>query len=340
MAKELKNYSWYLLAIVGIVAVVGIVLMVSGKGSCFGAGSTGISTTTEETLVGEDGEDITGQAIQKAAYCYDNDAKASDPYIVMSSVKYGLTSNKLTTVLDSCKTISGKTYLLEGTCYNGKFVQIQKNCAELNIGKSGADYKCVNGACVNLAKCKLEDKSICNGNKVTNTTTDSCTGKIVKSNIVDCAQSKDFASGTPFVCSTIDYGQGPFAVCTNPCTQSYLKQKCYDDVTVQNIYKNSCSGQEVVDSSYNCNEFYPKELASFYKCTTFDDDVECLATCEEPGAIMNLCMEDSPYYDITPYKCVLSQYYADFYNKEVYLWKPGVMSSCPVGTTCVEGKCK
>jgi hypothetical protein len=145
MAKELKRYSLYLLAIVGIVAVVGIVLMVSGKWSCFGAGS---GSETEETLLAEEEGDIAGKAIQKATYCYDNDAKAADPYIVMSSVKYGPTSNKLTTVLDSCKTISGKTYLFEGTCYNGKFVQIQKNCAELNIGKSGADYKCVNGACV------------------------------------------------------------------------------------------------------------------------------------------------------------------------------------------------
>src|SRR3989344_2950078 len=43
---------------------------------------------------------------------------------------------------DSCVTIGGKTYLLEGICSSNKYGWIQKNCAELG------NYKCVEGACV------------------------------------------------------------------------------------------------------------------------------------------------------------------------------------------------
>jgi hypothetical protein len=46
---------------------------------------------------------------------------------------------------DYCYTYpsSGKTYLFEGTCKNGKYVWIQKNCKEL-----GSEYSCQAGACV------------------------------------------------------------------------------------------------------------------------------------------------------------------------------------------------
>ncbi len=54
---------------------------------------------------------------------------------------------------DYCYTFpsTGKTYLMEGACNAaGSFITWQKNCAELNLGKTGVNYQCVDGACVKV----------------------------------------------------------------------------------------------------------------------------------------------------------------------------------------------
>lgn len=84
--------------------------------------------------------------------CVDSDAKTTfdqNQLFVKSDTTYN--SGKKT---DNCYTFpkTGKTYLMEGTC-NAKatFATWQKNCAELNYGKPGSDFKCVEGACVDAA---------------------------------------------------------------------------------------------------------------------------------------------------------------------------------------------
>lgn len=55
---------------------------------------------------------------------------------------------------DYCYTFpkTGKTYLMEGACSAKKtFTTWQKNCAELNYNNPGSDFKCVEGACVDVA---------------------------------------------------------------------------------------------------------------------------------------------------------------------------------------------
>ncbi|MBT3705207.1 hypothetical protein HOG17_05515 [Candidatus Peregrinibacteria bacterium] len=55
-----------------------------------------------------------------------------------------VTDTKPGGVDDYCYTFSnGKTYLMEGTCKNGKYIRHQKNCKEL-----GMKYDCLEGACV------------------------------------------------------------------------------------------------------------------------------------------------------------------------------------------------
>ena len=83
--------------------------------------------------------------------CVDSDAKSTfdvNQLFVKSTTTYGSGSK-----VDYCYTFqsTGKTYLMEGVNRNGSFSTWQKNCAELNLGKTGVDYKCVDGACVNMA---------------------------------------------------------------------------------------------------------------------------------------------------------------------------------------------
>lgn len=64
----------------------------------------------------------------------------------------GTTKYNAGSKIDYCYTYpsTGKTYLFEGVCRNGSFSTWQKNCAELNLGKPGNNYQCVDGACVNV----------------------------------------------------------------------------------------------------------------------------------------------------------------------------------------------
>ena len=84
--------------------------------------------------------------------CVDPDAKITfdqNQLFVKSDTTYN--GGKRT---DYCYTFpkTGKTYLMEGTCNAKKtFNTWQKNCAELNYGKPGSDFKCVDGACVDMA---------------------------------------------------------------------------------------------------------------------------------------------------------------------------------------------
>ncbi len=57
------------------------------------------------------------------------------------------------TSTDRCYTFptTGKTYVMEGVCKKRGFQTWQKNCGELNIGQTGVNYQCVEGACVNVA---------------------------------------------------------------------------------------------------------------------------------------------------------------------------------------------
>ena len=93
-------------------------------------------------------------AINKANDCVDSDNKlsASDPFLqdqlfIKSSAKL-----KRVTQTDYCYEIpGGKTYLMEYVCKKNNLTTWQKNCAELNLGKKENDFRCIDGACVNMA---------------------------------------------------------------------------------------------------------------------------------------------------------------------------------------------
>lgn len=131
MAKEQKQYSLYLLAIVGIVAVVGIVLMISGKWSCLGTGA-------EETLLTEEGDDIAGMAF-KVGRCIDNDAASAK-----DKNQYKIKSYASLIKTTKSDAYSGKAILSEATCDSkGQLISTIVDCTK----EFGADYKCEEGAC-------------------------------------------------------------------------------------------------------------------------------------------------------------------------------------------------
>lgn len=84
--------------------------------------------------------------------CVDPDASTSSTYgesqlFVKSTTTYNTGSK-----VDQCYTVlsTGKTFLGEGVCKEGNFGTWRKDCAELNVGNTGANYQCVQGACVNV----------------------------------------------------------------------------------------------------------------------------------------------------------------------------------------------
>lgn len=88
--------------------------------------------------------------------CADSDAQSTfdqNQLFIKATTKYNGGSKT-----DYCYSFpkTGKTYLMEGTCNAKKtFATWQKNCAELNYGKPGSDFKCVEGACVDAAAISL-----------------------------------------------------------------------------------------------------------------------------------------------------------------------------------------
>lgn len=123
-----------MLIIFGIVAAVGIVLMISGKGSCTG-------TEAEETLLAEESGDLAGMAYNVGS-CTDKDAVPiidKNQYKIKSSAFVNTKSPK--TINDVC---SKTSTLLEATCdSSGKLITASVDCAK----EFGADYNCVDGAC-------------------------------------------------------------------------------------------------------------------------------------------------------------------------------------------------
>jgi hypothetical protein len=126
--------------------------MISGKGSCFGAGS---GSETEETLLAEEGgEGLVGHAFS-VADCTDSDATSN-----LDKAQYlvkGTTTKGTTTKTDSCGTVClvasckgqilNPTKLYEYTCGNSGIISTQTvDCKTI-----GADYKCVDGACQKVA---------------------------------------------------------------------------------------------------------------------------------------------------------------------------------------------
>ncbi len=96
-------------------------------------------------------------ATYKWAGCTDPDSYVDEYAMPNSFVNQQLFSKSNTyyntgAKSDYCYTFptTGKTYLMEGICRNGSFSTWQKNCAELNYSKPGANFKCVEGACVDI----------------------------------------------------------------------------------------------------------------------------------------------------------------------------------------------
>lgn len=86
--------------------------------------------------------------------CVDKDVTTSTTYEVAQLFKKSITAYNSGSKEDYCYTFptTGKTYLMEGVCGStGNFLTWQKNCAELNATKTGANYQCVSGACVDTA---------------------------------------------------------------------------------------------------------------------------------------------------------------------------------------------
>ena len=102
----------------------------------FGAGSVALATLPMTNF-------WSGAVDPDAASTFD-----VNQLFVKSTTKYNGGSKT-----DYCYTVptTRKTYLMEGVSRNGKFTTWQKNCAELNLGKPGFDFQCVDGACVNKA---------------------------------------------------------------------------------------------------------------------------------------------------------------------------------------------
>lgn len=146
--KEIKNkYSLYLVAIVAIVAIVGIVVMVSTPKK--------MTTSEEVSAESEEEIDLAGQAISSAYYYGCKDPDSNLTYDKKQLFTKSITTYNGGSVEDYCYTHkkTGKTYLMEGICYSkGSFGTWQQNCAELNtaLKEKGADYKCVDGTCVNV----------------------------------------------------------------------------------------------------------------------------------------------------------------------------------------------
>ncbi|MBT4824975.1 hypothetical protein HN695_01860 [Candidatus Woesearchaeota archaeon] len=167
MAKKKNDFSMYLLAIVAIVAIVGIYLMLGGSSS--------VSETDEDAEIISDEEfalekdisfnqesDLSGEAFT-VGQCHDEDAdstKDKNQLFVQGTTTYKGKSRS-----DKCKTYGGKSYLFEYFCRNnGRWARWQFNCAKLNYGKPGADYQCVTGACVNLGDDEVQEYPYCDDN--------------------------------------------------------------------------------------------------------------------------------------------------------------------------------
>lgn len=137
MAEKLEKRNLYLLAIVGIVAVVGIIVLILGRGS-----SSTLSTS-----------DISGQAIASSVkptvgslyYCTDTDGGNK-------TTIYGELTYAGKTVGDSC---SDETHVTEGMCNvrtydgsTGKSTFHRVFYQEILCGSWRSPGTCVSGACI------------------------------------------------------------------------------------------------------------------------------------------------------------------------------------------------
>lgn len=84
--------------------------------------------------------------------CRDSDAPVGATFDQSQLFVKSQTAYNSGTSTDRCYTFptTGKTYVMEGVCKNDGFQTWQKNCAELNLGKTGVNYQCIEGACVNV----------------------------------------------------------------------------------------------------------------------------------------------------------------------------------------------
>ena len=138
MAKN-NNYSMYLLAIVGIVAVVGIVLMVNGCDFSKATSKDNTDTTNVEEIGVSEDVDLVGQAYRgktrskpKPAYdetkCFDSDG--GKDYFVNGYAK-DANSKKQDICFD-------QSYLYEAYCRNNRDTYTKKAC----------EFGCEDGVCL------------------------------------------------------------------------------------------------------------------------------------------------------------------------------------------------
>ena len=98
-----------------------------------------------------------------------------------------LTAGKVTSSLypqgkdDYCQTMSGKQYVFEGICRNNAYSAVQKNCAEV-----AAKYVCDSGKCRACKPWPVTQTKTCNGNILTNITTNEC-GSPFSPYVQDCS---------------------------------------------------------------------------------------------------------------------------------------------------------
>ena len=234
LAKELKNYSLYLLAIVGIVAVVGIVLMVSGKWSCSKVGLSAETEVTGETLLAEEGgEDLIGNAFSVGS-CTDPDANSytdKNQYLVKSTTTQSTISKTSIKKTDSCGTLclvancNGKilnpTSLYEYSCTNTGTIGVQiVDCA----AKFGPTYTCFDGAC-RAKPCPNTNSLVCKNNKLYSASTNPCTGKVVSETLKDdCTAKKGICDNGKCVC-TPEYTGNYQCLKTSSGAYYYVKEK-------------------------------------------------------------------------------------------------------------------
>lgn len=93
-----------------------------------------------------------GVASNKFQGCRDSDAGGGTTFVQSQLFVKSTTTYNGGMSTDRCYTFptTGKTYVMEGVCKDGGFQTWQKNCGELNLGKTGVNYQCVEGACVNV----------------------------------------------------------------------------------------------------------------------------------------------------------------------------------------------
>ncbi|MBT4540696.1 hypothetical protein HOC35_04230 [Candidatus Woesearchaeota archaeon] len=272
------KHSMYLVVLVTLMILFGLVVMFDGctKLVTDESGDDAEILTDEEFALEEDipfdndeaAGDLSGQAFT-VGKCHDEDADSTkDPkqLLIKGKITYKGKSR-----LDKCYTFSsGKTYLFEYFCRNnGKVGRWQKNCAELNINNPGADYRCLNDACVNMGSDEVQEYPYCDSNDLYkaqgggksncaaqknpyNGLSRSCVGEPGEANCkVACDEDYNqcSASGSPRVYSCVNgalSAKGVWGKCNSPevCVEGFGKGCTAPAITEDDIVVVNENGEE------------------------------------------------------------------------------------------------